>query len=284
MSGGHQTPPGGPRWYDFHIHTTCSDGADSPLDILRKAEEAGIEGLSITDHDTLDAYAELDASLLASSRPWVLPGVELSTRLGAGEAHIIGYFPDGLTAELSEYVESVLAKRTVRIAAGIRGLRERGYCVSMEDCEEIATGRVVNLNHLARVLVKKRYISRSHRAYDNALTVVPPPGVEAADAIGTVRDLGGISVWAHPSRQSVEEHLDELIQAGLSGVEVYIPRRKASERRALAQAVRAKGLLVTGGSDTHGSSHAGDVGSFRVEGTLVVEFLERVGRTVATGE
>lgn len=269
------------RVYDFHIHTTCSDGADSPGEVLRKAEEAGLAGLSITDHDTVDAYAVPEVAGRTRDRPetpWVLPGVELSTRLGESEAHIIGYFPGGITADIAAYIEDVLEKRRARIARGVRLLREKGYDVSLAECQAVATGRVVNLQHLARVLVARRYVGRTHRAYDRILSVVPLPEIEAGETVRRVRDLGGLAVWAHPARHSVEKHIEELAQEGLEGVEVAIPRRKRSEWKPLAEEVRTRGLLVTGGSDCHGGNPGEKLGAFRVGESLLEEFLERLDR------
>src|SRR5437870_4822227 len=131
-----------PRWFDFHVHTTSSDGAHSPGEILQWAGEAGLEGISITDHDTLDAYRELGdapgAGSKSSPRPWVLPGVEVSSRLFDSEVHILGYFPDGITPDVSAYVEEVLLRRKERIQRGIVKLRERGIEISWDECARLA--------------------------------------------------------------------------------------------------------------------------------------------------
>jgi len=265
------------RRYDFHIHSRASDGIHTPAEILRISRDSGIAAISITDHDTVDAYRELEGEPRAVGDPWVLAGVELSTNLGDSEAHIIGYFPRGITPQIAGYVEDILLRRHRRIRSGITKLRERGIDISWEDCAAIATGRVVNLNHLAQVLVSERYILRAHRAYEKLAGVVPLPEPRAEDAVRAVGDLGGISVWAHPGKDQVAAHLTALERAGLSGVEVFIPRRTRKESRELAEAVHARGLLVTGGSDGHG---ADALGKFRVEEPSIRQFLERVAGSV----
>ncbi len=265
-----------PRFFDFHIHTQASDGNHSVERVLHLAAEAGLEGISITDHDTVDAYAEARAPGL----PWILPGVELSTRLDGGEAHILGYFPCGITPEISAYVERILVRRRERMADGIVKLREKGIDIAWDECARLATGRVLLRSHLAEALAAKRYVGRAHRAYERLLgpDVVPLPDEEAAGAVREIGRLGGISVWAHPSRASVEKHLGVLRSAGLAGVEVFIPRRTPSERRDLAGKVRAAGLLVTGGSDWHGRAAGPGLRQFRGGGGGVGELLRRIGR------
>lgn len=267
--------------FDFHIHTSCSDGSLSAQEVVRAAREAGLEGIAITDHDTVDAYGQLtQEALQGEGGPWIVPGVEISTRLHEGEAHILGYFPGGVSAMVECFVEDVLRRRGRRIREGIVRLRERGLDITWEDCRSLARGRVISLSHVARALVAKRYLVRPHRAYEHLLQdgTVPLPDVGAEEAVAALRKLGAISIWAHPGQKQIESGLEALIQAGIDGVEVYIPRRRAAESRRLAEEVRARGLLVTGGSDSHGGRPGEAPGRFRVRETTVFEFLERLGR------
>lgn len=283
--------------FDFHIHTRASDGAFTAQEVLQKARQAGICGISITDHDTLDAHGDLaESDFAGASRPGasatdgsgagaskagprVLRGVELSTRLGEEEAHILGYFPLGFSPAFREYVESILKCRRDRMAEGIVKLRERGIDITLGDCERLATGRVVSRSIIAEALVQKRYIGRAHRAYPDYVgpAVVPLPDESARGAVERIRSLGGVSVWAHPGARQIDAHLAELRDAGLEGVEVLIPRRRKGERQELLAKTRALGLLVTGGSDWHGRPGGPELGSFRIERGSVVDLLERIG-------
>lgn len=266
--------------FDFHLHTTASDGACGPAEVFRRAREAGLSGIAITDHDTIDALDALAGDGGMPASPWVLPGIEVSTRLGAGEVHILGYFPAGLPAGLRAYAERIIAARRRRIAAGITRLRERGIDIAWEDCARVATGRVVSRSHVARILVAKRYAGRAGRAYRDFLgpDVVPLPDEDARDAVRTLRSLGGIAVWAHPSREQLAAGLDELVAAGLEGLEVLTPRRTRQEMRDVGEAARRKGLLATGGSDWHGNHGGPELGTFRVGEASVEDFLARLGK------
>lgn len=269
-----------PRWFDFHLHTRCSDGVRSPADVLRLAADAGLSAVSITDHDTVDAYPGAGTGgtpPAGASR--LVPGVELSTRLGSREAHILGYFPGGITPEVAAYVEGILEARGRRLAQGVARLRERGIDISWDDCTRAAPGRVLSRTHIAQVLAEKRYVARAHRAYELHLgvDVVPLPDEAAEDAVAAIRRLGGIGVWAHPGSKEVSESLERLRAAGLEGIEVHHPRRRKEEGRALAAAARERGLLVTGGSDWHGWEGGPPFGKFRVGEENVKAFVERIG-------
>lgn len=266
-----------PRTFDFHLHTSASDGTAPAHEARCQAGAAGLSGISITDHDTVDAYAGLESA--PPEGPRILHGIEISTRLGDEEAHILGYFPRGACADLRAYAESLIEARNERISEGITRLRERGVDISWKECAALATGRVVSRSVLARALQLKRYVGKSHRAYVELLgpSTVPLPGERALDAVERIRSLGGVSVWAHPGTPQLEKHLDTLTEAGLEGVEAYIPRRSARERREVVELAQARSLFVTGGSDWHGAVGRPRLGTFRVVENEVAAFLERIG-------
>src|SRR5688572_4364963 len=152
--------------FDFHIHTESSDGLHAARDVMRRAGEAGLRAISITDHDTVDAYREIGASPPAGAAwPTLLPGAEASTRVGEEEAHILGYFAGGITPAVEAWLERVIEARHRRMVEGIRRLRERGLDVAWSDCAAAARGRIVSRTHIANVLVAKRYVLKPARAY-----------------------------------------------------------------------------------------------------------------------
>jgi predicted metal-dependent phosphoesterase TrpH len=274
--------PVGEEAFDFHIHTRASDGFLPPPEVVGRASKAGLHGISITDHDTIDAYREVDAAVDAAPRALrLLPGVEISARLAEREVHILGYFPSGFPDSFAAYIDQVLEWRRRRIADGIVRLRERGIDITWKDCELVASGRVVSKSHMARVLMAKRYVARAHRAHAVFLSegTVPLPQPTAEDVVSTIRAEGGIGVWAHPSVRDVVEHLPRLAQAGIDGVEVYLPRRRPAHRSEIARRAQAAGLLLTGGSDWHGGEGTPDLGDFRLRREQASEFLARVGWT-----
>jgi hypothetical protein len=266
------------KTFDFHLHTRSSDGLCTATEAINLAAAAGLDGISITDHDTLDAYRELPVETRAAG-PAILPGIEVSAALGGEEVHILGYFPAGLSPAAHAHAESLVTQRRDRIARGILRLRERGMDVTLAECEARASGRVVSRKHVAELLSAKRYVGRTHAAYTSHLgpDVFPLPTPEAAATVRALRELGAVVLWAHPGLRQFLEHGPALERAGLEGVEVFIPRRGRRERAELLAAAGARGLLVSGGSDWHGAPRGLELGEFRIAAEQVGAFLEKLG-------
>ncbi len=277
--------------FDFHLHTRLSDGHLSPERLWQVVCERGMTGVSITDHDNVDAYDHLTDALLVNDlgraetaeeqragEPWLLPGVEFSTSTNGEELHVLGYFPRGISRGLREFVEEVLRGREQRMARGIRQLRERGLDISLRDCREAAHGRVLSRSHVAEVLRCKRYVHEARHAYKQFLGegVFPSSACDTGHAVATVRELGGIAVWAHPREGQVERHIRSLVDAGLHGMEVYTPWRQKRERSRLVSVASEFGLVATAGSDWHGQPGQKRAEGFCADENLVGEFLGRV--------
>lgn len=264
--------------FDFHVHTRSSDGARSAGEVMALAAQAGLAGVSITDHDTADAYRELPGPG-RSGLPRLLPGIEVSASLDAVEIHILGYFPDGLPERLAGLVDGLIQKRKERIREGVERLAERGIRIEWQDVLAEAAGRVISRGHVAQALVKKRLLPNIYAAFPHLLgpETVRPPDVDAREVVGQVARLGGLSVWAHPTVQQIERFLDELVEAGISGVEIHTPRRRSSERRKVEERVAGRNLLVSGGSDWHGHGDREPLGQFTVDRSEVGEFLQAIG-------
>jgi hypothetical protein len=263
--------------FDFHLHTRCSDGARAPGEVVELAVRAGLAGVSITDHDTADAYAEIGAA--GSGELRVLPGIEVSAACEGVEVHILGYFPDGFPPGALEMAERLLAERGERMREGVERLLRRGMRLEWKDVLEEAPGRAVSRGHLAQALVKKGFVPNVCAAFPDVLgpeTVKPP----AADARGIVRELsrlGGIAVWAHPSPPLLDRFLAALVEAGLGGVELHTPRRSSGEKRQVESRIAGHGLFVSGGSDWHGHNRREPLGNFSVRASAVGGFLRAVG-------
>src|SRR5688572_18644302 len=156
--------PAGNR-FDFHLHTRCSDGAKAPLEVLALGARAGLAGVSITDHDTADAYQEIGSA----GRTWpalrILPGIEVSAACEGVEVHILGYFPRGFPRGALLMAERLLEERGERIREGVERLSKRGMHLDWKDVLEEAAGRAVSRGHLAQALVKKRFVPHVHAAF-----------------------------------------------------------------------------------------------------------------------
>lgn len=241
---------------ELHCHTTYSDGTLTPTQLVEAAAKAGVKALAITDHDTISGWEEAIATAKIYDIE-IIPGVELSTVHRGKSLHILGFYPDAekLKPPLSERVKG----RQRRAQQMIDQLAELGYSITLPNLGEgVAPARP----HIANALVEAGYFSSVQEAFDRILGDNQPAYVQyekfsIVEGISLLRDCGAVPVWAHPylfRGGTVEEVLEELMAAGLMGIEVYHPSHSFYQRKTLATLCQHYDLLMTGGSDYHGLS------------------------------
>jgi predicted metal-dependent phosphoesterase TrpH len=244
---------------ELHCHTTFSDGTLTPTELVHAAVTAGVRVLAITDHDTISGWDEA----IATAKPYnleIVPGVELSTVHRDRSLHILGFYPDAnkLCAPLSERLEG-RKRRAHQMVANLEAL---GYPISLP---ELGEGIAPSRPHLARALVEAGHVQSTREAFDRLLGDDQPAYVDydkfsISEGIALLRNCGAVPVWAHPylfRGGEVEEVLEELLNAGVMGIEVYHPSHTPKERKNLEALCANYGLLMTGGSDYHGPSPDG---------------------------
>lgn len=244
---------------ELHCHTTCSDGTLSPTKLVHAAVKAGVAALAITDHDTLAGWEEaLKSAALYNLE--IVPGVELSTVHNDRSLHILGFYPDALrlAPPLSERLEG-RKRRSRQIVANLEAL---GYPITLP---ELGQGMAAGRPHIASALVKAGHFKNVREAFDQVLgddhaAYVHYEKFSIVEGISLLRSCGAVPVWAHPylfRGGEVEEVLEELLDAGLLGIEVYHPSHTGRERKELERLCDRHNLLKTGGSDYHGPSNDG---------------------------
>jgi predicted metal-dependent phosphoesterase TrpH len=245
---------------DLHTHTTASDGLLTPAALLERARAQGLTAIAITDHDTAagvrEARAQGGAAIPAGLE--LIPGIEVSSEVGARDLHVLGYFIDPESALLREFEEERKRLRLGRLHRMVEQLRAAGMAITIEEVlaqpgGDGAPGRP----HVARVLMAKGYVSSMKDCFARVLGKggpghVPVEKPQADEAAALIRRAGGIPVIAHAALDGVEEALDELVEKGMRGIEVYHPDHGPEARERYAEYARRRGLLVTGGSDYHG--------------------------------
>ncbi len=242
---------------DLHLHTTASDGLLEPTALVRTAKEAGIQVLSITDHDTVDGL--LAARGAAESAGLTLvPGIELSAYWKKVEFHILGYFIDPENAILKAFLHRTREARVKRMHAMLSRLHAMGIAVPAGEVMARARDGNVGRPHLARALVERGIVRSAEDAFNRYLgsdkpAYVPRPDVSTYEAIRVIREAGGIASLAHPGQHDRDEAIPELVEAGLEAIEVYHPRQTFGRAARYRRLARRLNLLVTGGSDFHGS-------------------------------
>ena len=243
---------------DLHLHTTASDGKFSPEDIVKKAARLGLRTISITDHDSVDGV--LPALKAARDYPEldVIPGVEISTDMPTGQAHVLGYFPDFKSPELTAALERFRNSRETRARGMIAKLHELGIDIDWERVKEIAGQGSVGRPHITEAMLEKGYISSFNEAFTKYIGHNGPAYVERekmtpAEAVELILSVRGLPVLAHPfTLEDPEAMIIDLKKAGLAGIEAYYKDYSAAQIDSLVKIAAANGLVATGGTDYHG--------------------------------
>jgi 3',5'-nucleoside bisphosphate phosphatase len=247
---------------DLHSHSTASDGTDPPAEVMRRARAAGLDVIALTDHDTLAGHDEARRALPPGLT--LVPGMELSCRLGGHSVHLLAYHVDPAQAELAEELQAMTADRLRRAREMVGKLRELGVDVTWEQVAAIAGDAVVGRPHLARAMVAAGAIAGPEQAFSpdwigaGGRAYVSRYGLDPERAIRLVSAAGGVSVLAHPGSPQRgwvigDEAVERLARAGLGGLEVAHSDHDQAERLRLARLAGALGLAASGGSDDHGS-------------------------------
>lgn len=262
---------------DLHLHSHVSDGQVSPSEVVRAAAAARLDVIALTDHDTAAGVPEAIAAA-AARRVRVVPGIEISTRYGPHEFHVLGYWIDAESAPILAHQESAVARRARRMERMIERLAALGKHVSYEAVLEAAgPARSLGRPHLARALLAAghiRYFAEAFELYisDSGPAFVVENFPTPAEAIETLHAAGGVAVWAHPPLEIFPSLIRDFHAWGLDGVECFRPNVAPEDALRLERGARELGLFPTGGSDWHGPQR-GQLGEFSVPGDRVAEML-----------
>ncbi len=258
---------------DLHLHTHYSDGSDSPERLISRVIDAGLNTISVTDHDTIDAIESCEdclSELQAQGMkvPSFIPGVEVSAD-DVCELHILGYYPNGGIERIADFLDQQQQTRQKRNRLLADRLQALGYPVSLEEMQQIGKGSAGRMQ-AALLLVKTGCVPSVSEAFEQLLSEGRPAYVERkrADAqtvIEAINTTGGAAVLAHPnlygwcSGESLVSgdllyHLERLKKMGLQGVEAFHGQATLAEQQEISAAARAVGLLRTAGSDDHGGN------------------------------
>lgn len=248
---------------DLHIHSNLSDGFLSPEDIVKKAGEAGLTTISITDHDTV---AGVDRAIEAVDKAGMklIPGIEFSTDLPDTEIHILGYFIDHKADWFRALLRKIMDDRISRIHRTVGKLNDLGIDIKVEDVLKLADVGSVGRPHVARALMEKGAVGSIQEAFNRYLDMrspayVPHFKLTPYQAIETIVKAGGIPVYAHPGVSKKDEMIPSMMEKGLAGIEAYYCRQNKAQEKHYLSLAKKYGLLVTGGSDFHGLGTGRDI-------------------------
>ena len=277
---------------DLHMHSTVSDGTDSPAELLDCVKAAGLELFSLTDHDAIGGCLLMQA-MLKPGDPEFLPGIEFSCKDELGKYHILGYGYDPTSKSIRSVVDLGHGYRMKKLGERLTYLREKyGFTFPEEDLQRLYAQPNPGKPHIGNLMVKMGYVPTRDQAFRDYLNGLPGKDdyVRPEEAIRGILGSGGIPVLAHPCYgdgdqlilgEELEHRVLRLMGFGLQGLEAcYSGFSKPLRNQVLALAEK-HGLYVTAGSDYHGKNKLialGDTGIDQLP--KIPEGLERFCRAI----
>lgn len=266
---------------DLHMHSAASDGTDNPAQLVENIQKAGIRTFALTDHDTIDGCSQVEALVPPALR--FICGVEFSCITSAGKCHILGY---GYRPEAPSIHQALEAGRVLRQAKLNRRLdhleKVHGIRFSEEELRWLAGLNSPGKPHLAQLILDRGLADTREEAITRYINGCKggDARIDGAIAVRGILGAGGIPVWAHPLGGEGEPHLTRerfnaqltvLLGLGIQGLECCYSRYTREEVAFLLDQAEKHGLLVSGGSDYHGTAKDIPLGTLNAFGDRVPE-------------
>ena len=263
---------------DLHMHSTASDGTDSPAQLAERVKAAGIRVFALTDHDTVTGTEQL-AGCLPEGVTFI-PGIEFSCRMASGKCHILGYGCDMTHPAFREALAQGAALRKEKLETRMDFLREKGMCFPEDELNRLRRIPGVGKPHLGNLMVRYGYAPDRQTAITQVLNRCPTGSsrIAAETAVKAILASGGIPVWAHPlggegekeiGPKQFEKMLDELTAYGLMGLECWYSKYPLPLCETLVRAAGQHRLLISGGSDYHGTNKTIPPGTLNADGRKI---------------
>ena len=248
---------------DLHVHSTESDGTDTPLELVTLAKQVGLHAFALTDHDTIGGlkYARPAAKEAGIE---LIPGIELSTDYEGKEVHILGYYIDENNPDFLKHLHTFVNSRDLRNEKMTVLLQKEGFAITMEDLYRENPESVITRAHFAKYLVEHGMVKDRETVFakylgDGCRCYVPREKIDPFEAIRLIRLAGGVAFFAHPVLCHMNfDHLKafilELKEHGLTGIEAIYSANSPGDERNFCQIAKEYDLLISGGSDYHGAN------------------------------
>ena len=251
---------------DLHMHSIFSDGSMTPEELIAMGSKLGLKAMALTDHDTVAGVARFQAAAEQANMQ-VLTGVEVSADIESGTLHVLAYGVDIHNRMLLEHLRWIREGRDERNREILHKLNRMGIRLTMEEVARYAGADVVGRPHIAQALIERKHARDKRDAFDRFLAKGKPAyaerrRLESGSTLELIRLAGGLPIVAHPftlkrTGKELKSYLADLKQQGLAGIEIYYTEHTPDMQRTYAQLADELGLLVTGGSDYHGSMSPG---------------------------
>ena len=267
---------------DLHLHSTHSDGTESPALVLAAAHRHGLRTAALTDHDTTAGWAEAVETAVSLGMTFI-PGIELSAKHQYRSVHVLGYLFDPDDAALVAMMDRIRSSRLDRARLMAERIA-RDYDVAWDDIVAQTTdGATVGRPHIADALIARGLVRDRAEAFSSILSprgeyYVALYAPDPVTAVGLIADAGGVPIIAHPAGRAgvlPMPILDEMLDAGLAGFELGHRENLESGIRTLRRLCEERDLIVTGSSDYHGLGKPNRPGENTTSDDMVERIIER---------
>ena len=272
------------KYADLHVHTLYSDSTFSPEEVVSYAKAKNLSAIAICDHDTVDG---IEPCMILGDKAGVeiIPGIEMSVEKIDAEIHILGYFIDWKQDWLRKKLKIIQNSRVERVHLIIEKLKSLGIKVDAEEVFKLAVNKgSVGRLHVAKAMLNSGVIKNFKEAFDKYIgfskpCYVPYTKLLPREVVEFILKAGGVPVIAHPNLIGNDEYINEFMEYGLRGLEVYHTDHKPHVSKRYEALAKEKGLIMTGGSDCHGMGKGRILlGSVRVPYDIVEKLREEAGR------
>lgn len=246
--------------FDLHTHTNNSDGIYSPCKLIDLAVKNGLSGIAITDHDNIDGIEDSIDYACKYDNFKIIPGIEFSTIYDGHEVHILGYFIDYKNKKLIKLTRDIKKSRIERGSMIVEKINDLGMELNIDEVRKFSGENFMGRPHIARALMTRGYVDSISEAFTELLGIDAPAYVErykieVGEVISLIKDIGGISVLAHPGLIKDKKIIDYCIDRGINGIECIYPQHSNDDFNYFLDKSKANELIITAGSDFHGDRY-----------------------------
>jgi predicted metal-dependent phosphoesterase TrpH len=283
------------KYIDLHVHSTASDGSLTPAEVVQLAVESELSAFALTDHDTLAGIKSAKEAARQATEQGnpieVIPGTEISAAYDKRDIHILGLFVDPDNQTLYEVLANAQLERNSRNEKMAANLQKAGIDITVDKMRATEGDAVLTRAHFAKYMVKHGYVKTNQDAFNKYLSsdspyYVPREYLKPEDAIKLIHQAGGLAILAHPllykySLEGVEKLVAYLTDFNLDGIETIYPTNIGFDEGRLRHIANKYNLVITGGSDFHGSAKPNiklgvGKGNIRVPYSILEELEERL--------
>lgn len=272
---------------DLHLHSTASDGTDTPLELLDKIRKSDIDIFSLTDHDTYKGCKEIWDNLKEGD-PLFISGIELSCRDELGKYHILGYCFDLTKQSIIDAADYTHNARRAKAEKRFNFLEElHGFEFSQQEKDELMSNENPGKPHFVDLLLKKGYVADKTAGFTLMDGLhIKDKKLTPEEAIDIILKADGIPVLAHGiledgsgllTEEQMSERVKRLKDFGLMGLECYYSSYTPEQTEIMLKMANEYNMLITAGSDYHGSKKTVPLGA---SGNPEAENMERFYKTV----